>query len=72
MASIEQHGTTYRIIFRFAGRKQRIPLGIHNARQARYQLDRFEEALRLVELGTIDPPPPGTDVGLYILSKLAQ
>ncbi len=61
-------GGTFRIGFRFGGRKHHLPLGTGDRREAEATLGRFEANARLLDLGVIAPPPDGADVGTYVVS----
>lgn len=67
MAWLEQRRGCYRIIYRFNGRRCTKGINSHNRRDAELCLARFEENLLLVERGRL-VVPPGTDLGLFLLS----
>lgn len=68
MAWLESTGGMFRVGFRFGGRKHHLSLQTADRKEAEATLGRFEANYRLVEQGVIDPPPPGADVGTYIVS----
>ena len=68
MAWLETKGGDFSIRFRFSGAKPFVCLKTANRKDAEAALGRFETHLRLIEQGFLDPPPPGADVGTYILS----
>ncbi len=68
MASLELRGGRYRLAFRWGGRKHQHPLRTADLREAESCRERLEEGLRLLERGRLEPPPPGADLGLYLLS----
>ena len=68
MAWLENKGGDFSIRFRFAGAKRFLCLKTAVRKEAEAALGRFETHMRLVEQGLIPPPPPGSDVGTYILS----
>lgn len=53
MASIEQRGCSFRVVFRYRGRKFTRSLLTADERQASATLARLEDNLRRVELGTL-------------------
>lgn len=67
MASLEHHYGSYRIVFRFAGRKFQRSLKTENERFAQATLARVEENLVRLELGQL-LLPPGADVATFLLS----
>lgn len=67
MASIEKRGHSYRIVFRFDGRKFTRSLKTSSERDATASLARLEDNLRRVELGTLSIPE-GSDVATFLLS----
>jgi hypothetical protein len=67
MASLEQRGDSYRIVFRHAGQKFTRSLKTSDAKQAGAMLARLEDNLRRVELGSLSVPP-GCDVCTFLLS----
>jgi integrase len=67
MASLEFHYGSFRIVFRFAGRKFQRSLKTDNERFARATLARLEENLARVELGQL-LLPMGADVATFLLS----
>jgi integrase len=73
MASLEQRGRRYRIVFRLGGRKHSAAVKTADRREAEAYLARLEENLRLAERGRLTIPD-GADVGLFLLSdgKLVQ
>src|SRR3954469_13662645 len=68
MASIEQRGGRYRLVFRHGGQKFQHPLKTADRAEADACRTRLEEGIRLLERGRIDPPPPGADLAIYLLS----
>ena len=68
MAWLESAGGTFRIGFRFGGRKHHLALNTADRKEANATLGRFEANLRLIDQGVIDPPGDGADVGTYIVS----
>lgn len=68
MAWLETKGGDFSIRFRFAGQKPFVCLKTSDRKEAAAALGRFETHLRLIEQGLLDPPPPGADVGTYVLS----
>lgn len=73
MASLEQRGNRFRVIFRLSGRKHYVSVKASDRRDAEACLVRLEENLRLVERGRMSIPA-GADIGLFLLSdgKLEQ
>lgn len=67
MASLEQRGNGFRIIFRLGGRKHHVRVKVTNQKDADACRVRLEENLRLVERGRL-AIPDGADVGLFLLS----
>lgn len=67
MASLEQRGERYRIVFRFDGRKFQLTLKTTEESEAASCLVRLEENLRLVERGRL-VVPPGADLPTFLLS----
>ena len=67
MASLEQRGNRFRIIFRLGGRKHHVNVKTEDRKDAEACLIRLEENLRLVERGRISIPD-GADIGLFLLS----
>ena len=67
MASIENRGSTYRIIFRDHGRKFSRSLHTRSEKTALGALARLEDNLRRLELGTL-LVPEGADVATFLLS----
>jgi integrase len=67
MASLEQRGNGFRIIFRLGGMKRHVAVKATDRRDAETCLVRLEENLRLVERGRM-VIPDGADVGLFLLS----
>jgi len=68
MAWLEKKGGDFSIRFRFAGAKPFVCLKTTSRKDAESALGRFETHLRLIEQGLLDPPPPGAELGTYILS----
>ncbi|MCY2993347.1 MAG: site-specific integrase [Planctomycetota bacterium] len=67
MASLEQRGNAYRIVFRHAGQKITRSLKTHDERAANACLARLEDNLRRLELGLLTPPE-GVDIATFLLS----
>lgn len=67
MASLETHYGSYRIVFRFDGRKYSRSLGTDNPRIAKAALARLEDNLTRVELGQLILPQP-VDLATFLLS----
>ena len=67
MASLEQRGNRFRVIFRLGGEKHRVSVNSPDKKDAEACLVRLEENLRLVERGRLTIPD-GADVGLFLLS----
>jgi len=67
MASLEQRGNRFRIIFRLSGRKHHVSVRTSHPKDTEACLVRLEENLRIVERGRI-VIPDGADVGLFLLS----
>src|SRR5262245_13779845 len=67
MASLEQRGNRFRIIFRLGGRKHHVSVKTTDRKDAEACIVRLEENLRLVERGRITIPD-GADLGLFLLS----
>ena len=67
MASLELHYGTYRLAFRFGGRKFRRSLKTDKERIALAALARAEDNLRRLELGQL-VLPEGADVAAFVLS----
>jgi integrase len=67
MASLEQRGNGFRIIFRLGGRKHHVSVTATDRRDADACRVRLEENLRLVERGRL-AIPDGADVGLFLLT----
>jgi integrase len=67
MASLEQRGNRFRVIFRLGGKKHRVSVNSPDKKDAEACLVRLEENLRLVERGRLTIPD-GADVGLFLLS----
>lgn len=67
MASLEQRGNQFRVIFRLGGRKHHVSVKAEDRRDAEACLVRLEENLRLVERGRM-AIPDGADLGLFLLS----
>jgi len=73
MASLEKRSDSYRIVFRYGGRKYRHELKTGNEREANALLGRLEGNLILLERGKFDPPGDG-ELALFLLSdgKISQ
>lgn len=67
MASIEQRGRSFRVVFRYHGRRFARSLRTSDEKQATATLARLEDNLRRVELGTLSVPE-GSDVATFLLS----
>lgn len=67
MASIEQRGNTYRVVFRYERRKFNRSLRTKDRKAADACLARLEDNLRRVELGVLELPD-GTDIASFLLS----
>ena len=67
MASLEQRGNRFRVIFRLGGAKHHVGVKAADRKEAEAGLVRLEENLRLVERGRL-VVPEGADVGLYLIS----
>ena len=67
MASLEQRGNRFRVVFRLGGAKRHVGVKAADRKEAEAGLARLEENLRLVERGRLIVPE-GADVGLYLLS----
>jgi hypothetical protein len=67
MAWLEKRGESYRIIFRFAGRRFARSLDSADRREAKSALTRLEDNLRFVEVGPLDVPP-GVDLFSFLVS----
>ena len=74
MAWLEVKNCTFRIGFRFSGRKHYFQLNTADRKEAEATFGRFESNFRLIEQGVIEPPPQEADLGTYIISggKLAD
>ncbi len=71
MASIEQRGKSFRIIFRFEGQRYTRSLVTRSEKVALGALHRLEDNLRRVELGTLTIPPD-VDAADFLLSDGTQ
>ncbi len=71
MASIEQRGRSFRVVFRYRGRRFARSLRTAEEKQATTTLARLEDNLRRVELGTLSVPE-GSDVATFLLSDGRQ
>ncbi len=67
MASLEQRGNRFRVIFRLGGAKHHVGVKATDRKEAEAGLARLEENLRLVERGRLIVPEDA-DVGLYLIS----
>jgi hypothetical protein len=67
MASLEQRGNRFRIIFRYCGKKFQQPLKTDKEKDAQGSLARLEENLQLLERGRLEVPPDA-DLALFLLS----
>src|SRR5581483_2053373 len=68
MAWLEFNCGSFRIGYRFGGRKRHLQLKTTDRKDADATLCRFEANFRLIEQGVIEPPPEGADVATYIVS----
>jgi len=68
MAWLETKAGVFRLRFRFAGGKHLLSLKTSDPRAAHAALGKFESNLLLIEQGVIPPPPPGADLGTYVVS----
>ena len=66
MASLEKRDDSFRIVFRYGGRKYRHELKTGNEREANALLGRLEGNLILLERGKLDPPVDG-ELPLFLL-----
>jgi hypothetical protein len=69
MAWLEQRGQMYRLSFRYDGKLYRHSLRTTDEEEAGACLSRLEEGIRLLERGGLEPPAPGADLALYLLSE---
>jgi len=67
MASLEQRGTSFRVVFRYAGQKYSRSLRTRNEKAANASLARLEDNLRRVQLGTL-VPPDDVDLAAFLVS----
>jgi integrase len=67
MASLEQRGNHFRIIFRLGRQKLHATVKATDRKEAESAMNRLEENLRLVERGRLTVPD-GADVGLFLLT----
>jgi integrase len=67
MASLEQRGKQFRVIFRLGGIKHSVSVKAADRREAEGCRNRVEENVRLVERGRLTIPE-GADVGLFLVS----
>jgi integrase len=67
MASLEKRGDSFRLVFRYGGRKYRHELKTGSEREANGLLGRLEDNLILLERGKLDPPADG-ELALFLLS----
>lgn len=67
MASLEQRGNRFRIVFRLGGLKHHVGVKAADRKEAEAGLVRLEENLRLVERGRLGVPD-GADLGLFLLT----
>jgi integrase len=67
MASLEQRGNHYRIIFRLGGRKHHVSVKAGDRKEAEACLVRLEDNLRLVERGKMCVPA-GADLGIFLIT----
>jgi hypothetical protein len=67
MAWLEKRGDKFRIKFRYGGRSHQVSLKTDDESEARGNLARLEENLRLLERGRIELPA-GADVGLFLVT----
>jgi hypothetical protein len=73
LASLEKRGDSFRIVFRYSGRKYWQELKTGNEREANALLGRLEGNLILLERGKLDPPAD-EELALFLLSdgKISQ
>lgn len=67
MASLENRNGSYRVVFRYAGRKLSRSLETTHLTEARASVARLEDNLRRLELGLL-VLPSGVDVMAFLLS----
>jgi hypothetical protein len=67
MATLERRNGTYRVVFRFQGRKCSKSLRTGTERSATAALARLEDNLHRIELGTLEVPPE-SDLATFLLS----
>lgn len=67
MASLENRNGSYRVVFRYAGRRFSSSLGTTRSTEARACVARLDDNLRRVELGLI-AVPSGADIAAFLLS----
>lgn len=67
MASLEQRGNTFRIVFRYAGKKYQHRLRGASEREARGCAERIEENIRLLERGRL-VLPADADLATFLVS----
>src|SRR5687768_3387172 len=67
MATLEKHGSDYRIDFYFCGKRFRRTVKTESEKAALGTLARAEDTLRRLELGQL-VLPPGADVATFVLS----
>lgn len=68
MASLEKRGQSYRIVFRYDGKKYSQSLNTSEQTAANADLARLEDSLRRIDLGTLEPPNACDDLLLYLLT----
>jgi integrase len=68
VAWLEKRGALFRIRFRYGADKYDCSLNTNDETEAQDCVSRLEENLRLLLRGKIAPPPPGADLGVYLLS----
>lgn len=67
MASLEQRGNSFRIVFRYAGVKYARSLETKNERTAQAALARLEDNLHRLHIGTLEAPP-ADDLAAFLLA----
>jgi integrase len=67
MASLEQRGNRFRVVFRYAGEKYSRSLRTKDEKAANASLARLEDNLRRLELGTL-MPPDDVDLAEFLIS----
>src|SRR4051812_34857370 len=67
MATIEKRGNSFRLVFRFAGKRFRRSLKTNDHTAAQSALARLKDNLRRVELGLLDVPG-NADIMTFLVS----